>query len=187
MVQSVTMLTWHSAHCRAGFQMLVALIVIAVSLSQMVPAPTWLGWYTLAFILLFDSAYAWSCEPLTPGTALPSSRMPTLKAPELQVSSLLSRGWCCARLRLPLSPLPRTWRISSVHNSMQCIICDMPGGPLGWLYPFEIQPLETRPAGGAVASLMNLLFSFVIGKSPALTPDLNLQRSGHICSSICLW
>ncbi len=42
--------------------MLVALIVIAVSLSQMVPAPTWLGWYTLAFILLFDSAYAWSCK-----------------------------------------------------------------------------------------------------------------------------
>ena len=40
----------------------------------------------------------------------------------------------------------------------------LPGGPLGWLYPFEIQPLETRPAGGAVASLMNLLFSFVIGK-----------------------
>lgn len=43
--------------------MLVALIVIAVSLSVMVPAPSWLGWYTLAFILLFDSAYAWSCEP----------------------------------------------------------------------------------------------------------------------------
>lgn len=42
--------------------MLVALIVIAISLAQMVPAPTWLGWYTLAFILLFDSAYAWSCE-----------------------------------------------------------------------------------------------------------------------------
>ncbi|CAL5221511.1 g3716 [Coccomyxa viridis] len=83
----------------AGFQMLVALIVIAISLAQMVPAPTWLGWYTLAFILLFDSAYAWS------------------------------------------------W------------------GPLGWLYPFEIQPLETRPAGGAVASLMNLLFSFVIGQT----------------------
>ena len=35
----------------------------------------------------------------------------------------------------------------------------------GWVYPFEIQPLETRPAGGAVASLMNLLFSFVIGQT----------------------
>ena len=45
------------------------------------------------------------------------------------------------------------------------------GGPLGWLYPFEIQPLETRPAGGAVASLMNLLFSFVIGQ-----PMLSLCR-----------
>ena len=58
----LVLLTWQRMHCRAGFQMLVALIVIAVSLSQMVPAPTWLGWYTLAFILLFDSAYAWSCE-----------------------------------------------------------------------------------------------------------------------------
>ena len=48
--------------CRAGFQMLIALVVIAVSLARMVPAPSWLGWYTLAFILLFDSAYAWSCE-----------------------------------------------------------------------------------------------------------------------------
>lgn len=48
--------------CRAGFQMLVALIVIAISLARMMPAPAWLGWYTLAFILLFDSAYAWSCE-----------------------------------------------------------------------------------------------------------------------------
>lgn len=79
--------------------MLIALIVIAISLALMTPAPTWLGWYIMAFILLFDSAYAWS------------------------------------------------W------------------GPLGWLYPFEIQPLETRPAGGAVASLMNLLFSFVIGQT----------------------
>lgn len=42
--------------------MLIALIVIAISLARFIPAPTWLGWYTLAFILLFDSAYAWSCE-----------------------------------------------------------------------------------------------------------------------------
>ncbi|KAK9914909.1 hypothetical protein WJX75_002176 [Coccomyxa subellipsoidea] len=84
---------------QAGVQMLIALLVIAISLALMNPAPTWLGWYIMAFILLFDSAYAWS------------------------------------------------W------------------GPLGWVYPFEIQPLETRPAGGAVASLMNLLFSFVIGQT----------------------
>lgn len=25
---------------------------------------TWLGWYIMAFILLFDSAYAWSWGPL---------------------------------------------------------------------------------------------------------------------------
>lgn len=52
----------------------------------------------------------------------------------------------------------------------------MPGGPLGWLYPFEIQPLETRPAGGAVASLMNLLFSFVIGQRSWPSP-LSLSAS----------
>ena len=46
----------------AGFQMFIALLVIAISLARMVPAPAWLGWYVLAFILLFDSAYAWSCE-----------------------------------------------------------------------------------------------------------------------------
>ena len=59
------------------------------------------------------------------------------------------------------------------------IICDMAGGPLGWLYPFEIQPLETRPAGGAVASLMNLLFSFVIGEwHPLSLWTLATQRMG---------
>ena len=70
----LVLLTWQRMHCRAGFQMLVALIVIAVSLSQMVPAPTWLGWYTLAFILLFDSAYAWSCE--CPGPLIVFCRPP---------------------------------------------------------------------------------------------------------------
>lgn len=44
--------------------MLIALLVIAISLALMNPAPTWLGWYIMAFILLFDSAYAWSWGPL---------------------------------------------------------------------------------------------------------------------------
>ena len=39
------------------------------------------------------------------------------------------------------------------------------GGPLGWLYPSEIQPLETRSAGQGIATLVNLLFSFVIGQT----------------------
>lgn len=38
-------------------------------------------------------------------------------------------------------------------------------GPLGWLYPSEIQPLETRSAGQGIATLVNLLFSFVIGQT----------------------
>lgn len=38
-------------------------------------------------------------------------------------------------------------------------------GPLGWLYPSEIQPLETRSAGQGIATLVNLLFSFIIGQT----------------------
>lgn len=49
---------------QAGVQMLVALIVIAVSLALITPPPSWLGWYIMAFILVFDSAYAWSWGPL---------------------------------------------------------------------------------------------------------------------------
>lgn len=38
-------------------------------------------------------------------------------------------------------------------------------GPLGWLYPSEIHPLETRSAGQSLCTLINLLFSFVIGQT----------------------
>ena len=38
-------------------------------------------------------------------------------------------------------------------------------GPLGWLVPSEIQTLETRPAGMAMAVSVNFLFSFVIGQA----------------------
>ncbi len=38
-------------------------------------------------------------------------------------------------------------------------------GPLGWLYPTEIQTLETRSCGLAVASFCNLLFSAVIAQT----------------------
>ena len=38
-------------------------------------------------------------------------------------------------------------------------------GPLAWLYPSEIQPLETRSAGLAVASFRHLLLSFVIAQT----------------------
>ena len=66
--------------------------------------------------------------------------------------------------------LPQLWLREAEHTRRSVLMAGgvAAGGPLGWLYPFEIQPLETRPAGGAVASLMNLLFSFVIGQ-PMLT------------------
>lgn len=38
-------------------------------------------------------------------------------------------------------------------------------GPLAWLYPSEIQPLETRSAGQSLATMVNLTFSFVIGQT----------------------
>lgn len=37
-------------------------------------------------------------------------------------------------------------------------------GPLGWLVPSEIHPLETRAAGMAVNTCVNFLMSFVIGQ-----------------------
>lgn len=37
-------------------------------------------------------------------------------------------------------------------------------GPLGWLVPSEIQPLETRSAGTAAAVVSNFLWTFVVGQ-----------------------
>lgn len=38
-------------------------------------------------------------------------------------------------------------------------------GPLGWLIPSEIQPLETRCVGQSFATAVNFLVAFVIGQS----------------------
>eukprot|EP00897_Mesotaenium_endlicherianum_P010511 jgi/Mesen1/9489/ME000063S08939 len=38
-------------------------------------------------------------------------------------------------------------------------------GPLGWLVPSEIQPLETRSAGQSITVAINFLFTFVIGQA----------------------
>lgn len=38
-------------------------------------------------------------------------------------------------------------------------------GPLGWLVPSEIQPLETRAAGTAINTFTNLLMTFVVGQT----------------------
>lgn len=37
-------------------------------------------------------------------------------------------------------------------------------GPLGWLVPIEIQPLETRSAGNAINTAINFLLTFIIGQ-----------------------
>lgn len=46
-------------------------------------------------------------------------------------------------------------------------ICGHAGGwgPIGWLYPTEIQPLETRAAGAGINTASNMLFTFVIAQS----------------------
>ncbi|MCO5559624.1 hypothetical protein L7F22_029649 [Adiantum nelumboides] len=38
-------------------------------------------------------------------------------------------------------------------------------GPMGWLIPSEIFPLESRPAGQSVAVLVNMLFTFLIAQA----------------------
>lgn len=38
-------------------------------------------------------------------------------------------------------------------------------GPLGWLVPTEVQPLETRATGVAISTCVNLFFSFVMGQA----------------------
>ncbi|KAI5072067.1 hypothetical protein GOP47_0012173 [Adiantum capillus-veneris] len=38
-------------------------------------------------------------------------------------------------------------------------------GPMGWLIPSEIFPLESRPAGQSVAILVNMLFTFLIAQA----------------------
>lgn len=38
-------------------------------------------------------------------------------------------------------------------------------GPLGWLVPSEIQPLETRAAGTGINTFVNFMFTFVIGQA----------------------
>lgn len=55
------------------------------------------------------------------------------------------------------------WLRSRLDFDQQLLL--LAGGPLGWLYPSEIQPLETRSAGQGIATLVNLLFSFIIGQT----------------------
>lgn len=68
--------------------MFIALIIIAISLALLTPPPTWLGWYIMAFILVFDSAYAWSWGPLVSSTHMEHCTF--LKMDSLPVSSPVS-------------------------------------------------------------------------------------------------
>ena len=62
-------------------------------------------------------------------------------------------------------------------------------GPLGWLYSSEVQPLETRSAGQSITTLVNLMFSFVIGQVRILGSStarsvrfsLDRHRQGQAC------
>ena len=37
-------------------------------------------------------------------------------------------------------------------------------GPLGWLVPSEVQPMETRSAGFSLSVSCNMFFSFMLGQ-----------------------
>jgi hypothetical protein len=60
-------------------------------------------------------------------------------------------------------------------------------GPLGWLVPSEIQPLETRAAGTGINTFVNFMFTFLIGQiflvsqiwSTACRPALRDARPGR--------
>lgn len=57
-------------------------------------------------------------------------------------------------------------------------------GPLGWLIPSEIFPLETRTAGFFVAVSMNMMFTFIIAQ--AFLTMLCHMRAG-IFFFFCVW
>lgn len=79
----------------------------------------------------------------------------------------------CALLLLPYASGPKIVAFWNAARQHCCILSwsfietplVLTGGPLGWLYPSEIQPLETRSAGQGIATLVNLLFSFIIGQT----------------------
>ncbi|RWW20657.1 hypothetical protein GW17_00015218, partial [Ensete ventricosum] len=59
----------------------------------------------------------------------------------------------------------------SYANGMLLFICTYTAayawswGPLGWLVPSEIFPLEIRPAGQAITVSVNMLFTFVVAQA----------------------
>jgi hypothetical protein len=53
-------------------------------------------------------------------------------------------------------------------------------GPLGWLVPSEIQPLETRSAGQGLTVAVNFLFTFVIGQC-----FLSMLCAMQVCPAAC--
>ena len=106
-------------------------------------------------------------------------------------------SWGSPGVAVPYSCLQTSLRM--YNKTQQCSMCfDWPQhlnlidcraycwswGPLGWLYPTEIQTLETRSCGLAVASFCNLLFSAVIAQT-FLTILCSLQVSPSVtCSSV---
>ena len=54
---------------------------------------------------------------------------------------------------------------SVVNSSSFIVFPNRSWGPLGWLIPSEIQPLETRSAGQSFATAVNFLVAFIIGQS----------------------
>ncbi|CAL5228352.1 g11467 [Coccomyxa viridis] len=81
------------------------------------------------------------------------------------VTQIIVAGTLGAEFQKHGADLPR-----GVSISMLIIICiyicghAYGWGPIGWLYPVEIQPLETRAAGAGINVAVNMLFTFIIGQ-----------------------
>lgn len=93
-----------------------------------------------------------------------SAPSPTSAQEEGRAPARLQHSMTHQRPPVPGANLPNDWSVG-VLILICAYICGHAGGwgPIGWLYPCEIQPLETRAAGASINTASNLLFTFVIG------------------------
>lgn len=61
-------------------------------------------------------------------------------------------------------------------------------GPLGWLVPSEIQPLETRAAGTGINTFVNFIFTFIIGQCfLSMLCAMKFGVRGACKGCVCVW
>lgn len=69
---------------------------------------------------------------------------------------------CCECSNMPTFGLVEHFQLSCpVRLTTLCVLCR---GPLGWLIPSEVNPVETRAAGTGICTCVNFLMTFLIGQ-----------------------